>query len=217
MADFLLASAFVAYNALLNRWPPFHGRAYVPVNLLAGIIAVAVAVKLLGLSPIDLGFTGGLAPGVIGLAGGALLAAPLFVLARSRRGAYLIADERAAPEDVVYRTLVRIPVGTALFEEVLFRGVLFGALLDHSRPTAVVGSAVAFGLWHLEPARLMARMNGRPVVPTIAATVAVTTAAGAALAVVRVAGGGLALPIALHASVNALANLASRHALRSTF
>ena len=217
MPELLIACALVAYNALLNRWPPFHGPAYVPMNVAAGFVLVAVAVSGLDLSFDRIGFAGGFAPAVPGLAAGALLAAPLFFLARSRSRAHLIADARATPDDVVFRTLVRIPIGTALFEEVLFRGVLLGALLDEGKTIAVAGSAVAFGLWHIEPARLMARMNDRSVTPTIVATVAVTFVAGIALAVLRIASGGLALPVALHGSVNALANLASRQALRSTF
>jgi uncharacterized protein len=217
MPELLVACALIAYNAFFNRWPPFHGRAYVPVNVAAGFVLVGVAVNGLGLSLDRIGFSGGLAPAAPGFAAGVLLAAPLFFLARSRSRAHLVADARATPDDVVFRTLVRIPIGTALFEEVVFRGVLLGALLDEGRTIAIVGSAGAFGLWHIEPARLMARMNGRPVAPTIVATVALTFVAGIALAVLRIASGGLALPVALHASVNALANLASRQALRSTF
>jgi membrane protease YdiL (CAAX protease family) len=46
-----------------------------------------------------------------------------------------------------YTAPVRIPIGTAVFEEVLFRSVLLGALLGlTSVKRAVVISAVAFGL-----------------------------------------------------------------------
>lgn len=217
MPEGLVAAALVTYNNALNRWPPFHGWAYVPLNLAAGAALVAVALGPLGLTARRAGLLLDLPAVALGLALGAVLAAPLFALARSRRGARLVADARAAGDDVLYRTFVRIPLGTALFEEVIFRGVLFGLLLDRGRTTAVVASAVAFGLWHLEPARLMAKMNRRPVAATIAVTLLLTTAAGSALALLRVAGGGVALTVGLHGSLNALGNLASRQALRSTF
>lgn len=216
MPEIVVAAVLVAYNTLLNRWPPFHRWAYVPVNLVAGTALVVVARGPLGLTAQAAGLTVDPRAAAAGLALGAFLAVPLFVLARSRH-AHLVADARAASSDVFYRTLVRIPLGTALFEEVVFRGVLFGLLLERGRTSAVVGSAVVFGLWHLQPARLMARLNRRPVGPMVAGTVLLTTAAGIALALLRVHGGGVAFPAGLHAGLNALAYLASRQALRSTF
>jgi membrane protease YdiL (CAAX protease family) len=50
-----------------------------------------------------------------------------------------------------FRLLVRFPLGTALFEEVWFRGILPSALRQHgaSRPELV--SMAAFTAWHLIP------------------------------------------------------------------
>ena len=65
------------------------------------------------------------------------------------------ADDRVRAEsrrEVAYETLARIPIGTALFEEVAFRGVLTGLLLRTmaAGPAYAVSSAV-FGLWHVLP------------------------------------------------------------------
>ena len=53
---------------------------------------------------------------------------------------------------MAYQALVRIPLGTVLTEEVLFRGVLYGIWNRVGRVrTALIGSSVAFGLWHIVP------------------------------------------------------------------
>ena len=47
---------------------------------------------------------------------------------------------------------LRIPIGTTVFEELLFRSVLF-ALLVRLRDVcvAVIMSSIVFGLWHVAP------------------------------------------------------------------
>ncbi len=53
---------------------------------------------------------------------------------------------------MAYQTLLRIPLGTALLEEVAFRGVLFGVWLETAGARrALIGSSVAFALWHIAP------------------------------------------------------------------
>ena len=67
----------------------------------------------------------------------------------------LITDARVGGLDggeVAYRVLVRIPLGTVLWEEVAFRGVLLAALARlSSLRVAVAISAGVFGLWHIRP------------------------------------------------------------------
>lgn len=51
-----------------------------------------------------------------------------------------------------YELLFRIPFGTALSEEIIFRGVLLGLLLqNHSLIVSIITSSVLFGLWHIFP------------------------------------------------------------------
>jgi membrane protease YdiL (CAAX protease family) len=53
---------------------------------------------------------------------------------------------------LMYRAMVGIPVGIAIFEEVAFRGVLYGLWTSYGgyRP-AIVSNSIAFGLWHIAP------------------------------------------------------------------
>jgi membrane protease YdiL (CAAX protease family) len=54
---------------------------------------------------------------------------------------------------VFYETLVRIPLGTVVLEEIAFRGVLLGQLRRRGGTVrGLLGASVAFGLWHVLPA-----------------------------------------------------------------
>lgn len=81
----------------------------------------------------------------------------------------------------------RIPVGTVLTEELLFRGVL-----DALSPVA---SPIIFGLWHIHPARAA----GDSVVGTVAGT----AFAGALFSWLRARSGSVLAPMLLHFTVNA--------------
>jgi membrane protease YdiL (CAAX protease family) len=53
---------------------------------------------------------------------------------------------------VLFQAFVRIPLATALYEEVLFRGIVFGMLVRrHSPLTAGIATSLLFGLWHILP------------------------------------------------------------------
>jgi len=53
---------------------------------------------------------------------------------------------------VLFQAFIRIPIATALYEEVLFRGVIFGMLTRrHSPLIAAVIASLLFGLWHIAP------------------------------------------------------------------
>ncbi|MEU4619410.1 CPBP family intramembrane glutamic endopeptidase [Actinoplanes sp. NPDC023801] len=102
--------------------------------------------------------------------------------------------------DPVRRALAGVPFSTVIFEEVAFRGVLWGLIYSgHGAVWATVVTAVLFGLWHLPDTR----------------EVAFTTFAGVLLSVLRLAGGGLLAPFVLHWTANGLGILASAWARRS--
>jgi len=125
----------------------------------------------------------------------------------------------ASRRELVWRALVAIPIGTAVYEEVLFRGLLLG-LADRrwSRPTATVVTSLAFGAWHVLPT--IADHESRPsaaAVPLaaeVAATVTATTIAGLAFTRLRRRSDSLLAPVLVHAAVNvatlAVSVLASR-------
>jgi len=53
---------------------------------------------------------------------------------------------------VLFQAFIRIPFATALYEEVLFRGVIFGMLVRRYSPLGAAALAsVLFGFWHIAP------------------------------------------------------------------
>jgi membrane protease YdiL (CAAX protease family) len=114
---------------------------------------------------------------------------------------------------VLVRTLVRIPLGTALLEEVAFRGVLYAMLARrHGVRAAVLGSSLLFGLWHVLPSLGLRDGNAAvgslfgtgPEAAVAAAAVAGTAAAGLVFCEVRRRSGGLLAPFALHWALNSV-------------
>jgi membrane protease YdiL (CAAX protease family) len=130
--------------------------------------------------------------------------------------AYL--DERVAglsAGQVAYAALLRAPVGTALLEEVAFRGVLLAMLAQRiGLGRAVVGSSALFGAWHIVPALGLAADNAalgsalgsQPGWAAVAAVVAAGLA-GAFLCLLRIRYDHLIVPFALHATATSLGYL----------
>jgi membrane protease YdiL (CAAX protease family) len=183
-------------------------------NLAVVGMSAGAAVLLLRLSPAEVGLRGNNWTIVVKAAAvAALLTGPLFALASSDATAHLVADERAADlgaSEIAFNMLVRIPLGTALAEELAFRGVLYGIFRRSGFAMATVGSSVAFGLWHVRPALASIRAN----LPDagewktgllVLSAVIVTAAAGALFCWMREKAGGIAAPWAFHATLNALA------------
>lgn len=211
MEGVVVGAALVVYSTLLNRWPPFNGIWYVPINLAATGIVV-VAGLALGLD------RGGFGVGDVGrgaLAGaalGAALVAPGFLLLLSRRSARLVADERVAGlsgATAVYQVAISVPFGTALLEEIAFRGALVGLFLDRGELEAAVLSSIFFGLWHVSPALNFVAANkpgARKWVRwgIVAATVVVTGAGGMFLSWLRFEF-YLGAPFGFHAALNSVA------------
>lgn len=209
------------YNLLANRWPPFNGVLFVPMNL-----AVTFLVLLLAVGPLELARTeivGSTDPwaALLGLVLGAVVATPLFILCLFDRGARLVRDERVADlrgGALAYQIFVRITLGTALLEEVAFRGVLLAAWRDSGNVQAAIATSVVFGLWHVGPTINLVQAN-RPdasvwaIITAVAGAVLFTTLGGLVLAWLRIEIGLLG-PLAMHATVNGLATFASVIAAR---
>lgn len=150
------------------------------VNAAFGI-SVAVASGLdaseLGLSRRRSGLKWGLAAAAAPILG-SLVVAAVPVLA-----------ERVRPSDenLAEWTLFRIPFGTVVCEELVFRGV-FDAVSPGLSP-------IFFGLWHIHPARAAQ--------DSVLGTVAGTTAAGVLFSWLRYRSGSVLAPAMLHYAVNA--------------
>lgn len=221
-ATIVLASA---HNWLSNRRIP--PALYVPAN-------IAVATALVGLgrwggaSPDELGLRPDrLGPGLAaGVVAGAVAAGAVAAAAATPRTQRWFADDRAlllTSAEAAYEALVRIPLGTALAEELTFRSALLGlSLRQRSWPASIALSSSLFGLWHVVPTidTLPEHVIGRAAIDTgqtrhaVAAAVVGTGAGGAALALLRRATGSVATPVLVHAALNATALLSARRQAR---
>lgn len=215
MGAVLLAAGVVVYNNVANRWPPFHGWAYVPANLTFAVLIVALGALALDLERTTMGLVW--RDALTGLLLGLAAMVPVYALLLRERTRSWLRDRRLAGTTgarAAFMVLVRIPVGTALVEEVVFRGVLIGAFLGWGEAQALVASAAAFGLWHIVPTQDLARAN-RMRAAIVPLGVAGTALAGLALGWLRLRTGSVAAPFALHATVNSLSAGAALIALRS--
>jgi membrane protease YdiL (CAAX protease family) len=135
------------------------------------------------------------------------------------RGAFRDTRYRIGLKGALKVALVAVPLGTVLFEEVAFRGVLWGLLARDGLLAATTASALLFGLWHVLPATGLARTNTsvrggaapgrRRVTYTVITTVAFTTLAGVVFAELRQRTGSLVAPMGLHWATNGLGVLAA--------
>jgi membrane protease YdiL (CAAX protease family) len=211
MRAFLLAAALVAYN---NFRPELGGGKYVAVNLTVGIFLAVISLGPLRSNPRELGIKGNRARFVAGAGLAAVaLVAPLYVLALFEPSAHLVADDRVADLSalqVAFQALIRIPFGTALFEEFAFRGVLFGILSRRGVLFGAAASSVSFGLWHIRPTLEVIDANAPDahaalVGLLVLAAVMVTAGAGLGFCWLRTKGGGILAPTVLHGGINSLA------------
>ena len=138
----------VLQNVVVPRWT------YTWFNA-AGAIGALTLGRRLGLEPDELGSSPqrvrrGLA---VGAAAGAVVAGGVAVAAVVAPD--LFRDPRAeglSAADVWRETAVRIPIGTALFEEALFRGLLMAWLTKHyGARRGLLWSSALFGIWHVLP------------------------------------------------------------------
>jgi len=193
---------------------------YVPLNLGVAALLAVIAVGG-GLSSAELGLSRGTA--AAGLATGTVIAlvvaAVIGVAAAVPWSRPLFEDQRVADVagrgELAYVTLVRIPLGTALFEEFAFRGVLLAIFARcWSTGAAVAASAVLFGLWHIRPTLGAVGANdptadGLVVAAVVAGAVVVTAMAGALFCELRLATGSVLASVVVHAAINSVATVAA--------
>lgn len=213
----LVTSVLVVVNLLTNLWARQH---YLLISFWATGVLIAVA-WLAGLSWQSLGLDFTWGTQTRGLIWSAALVAIVFVgyavaaaLPWTRKG---FADARTAQIGVgrfLYEAFLRIPFGTALMEEVAFRGVLLASISGvWGLGWGVVGSSILFGFWHLLPAlefheastttdRLGNNWRGKLI--TVSGQILGTGLAGVGFCMVRIWSDSLLPAIALHASLNAL-------------
>ena len=213
----LVVAVLTLHNVFGNEVVP--DAVYVPTNVLTGALLVGIAV-LAGASFGEIGL--GRADASIGLRWGVAIAGVVAVglavgvALPPTRG--LFHDQRVAGlsgADLAYEALLRIPVGTALFEEIAFRGVLLALLLRvTSTVPAVAVSSVLFGLWHILPT--ISGLRANELVAGAAATFGavggaaiVTALGGVLLCALRLHTGSLIAPVLAHTATNSLATVAA--------
>jgi membrane protease YdiL (CAAX protease family) len=216
LGDAGLVAAIVAFHVVDHRY--VDRRFHVATHLSAGVATAGLAAAL-GASRDDLGLDPARLRSAarMGLLAGALpvlgMAAAVFVPALEP----VLADPRAEHDTraaLGYRLALDIPVGTALYEELVFRSALLSlALRRWSPPVAIAVTSAAFGLWHVLPALEdryhIAVAQRYPVVATLTPTVVSTALAGAWFSVLRLRAGHVIAPMIAHASVNAAGLLAA--------
>lgn len=112
--------------------------------------------------------------------------------------------------------LVRIPLGTAVFEEVLFRSVLFAvAARLWGLRWAIASTSIGFGLWHVAPAWEASNGSVAATVGVIVGTVLITTVAGVLFALLRVWSGSVLAPVLAHWATNSVSYGAALLALET--
>jgi len=214
VAPVAIVVALACYSAGRALWLPGAWHPWVNGLLGAAVLAAAlgfgVSTRELGIERADAGR---------GLRYGALawlaVAAVLVVAAiiPVTRGA--LRDDRA---DVGFATMLRqvfivIPLGTALLEEIVFRGVLFAVFARRTTVwRAALASSIVFGLWHVAPTISSAQGNDITehasvlgIAALVIGMVIAMTAAGMVFSWLRIRSRSLVAPFVLHAGVNGTA------------
>jgi membrane protease YdiL (CAAX protease family) len=209
--DVALVAAVAASHVADHELVPW--RYHVASHLAAAGVAVGGALAA-GATITDLGLRPDrMADGARhGLAIGAAMSVGIAVAALNPASRAWFVDERVldiSPAEVAGRSLVRIPFGTAVYEEVVFRGVLLGLALRRLPPLpAVAATSALFGLWHVLPTLRDHGANdltaGQPRHHAVAGAVALTTVAGFGFGFQRLRTNSVVTPIVTHAVGNAV-------------
>lgn len=202
--------ALVAILGILTTWNLLRGHVGSSVIIEAAMVVgvlVAMLAFLGGSSLEDLG----LKPSALGRGarlGGlamAVILAVLVVLAALPATRGFFNDDRVKVDlgTMVFKTVVAIPLGTVVLEELAFRGALLSLLCALLPLRWAVGlTSVAFGFWHLAPVLGGA---GGPHVAAGLGTVLATTVAGVGFCWLRLRSGSLLAPAMAHVATNSFA------------
>jgi CAAX protease family protein len=159
----------------------------------------------------------------VGLAAAAVAGGGVALAAASPATRRFFGDRRVSDVgrgEAAYHLTIRIPLATALAEEVLFRGALLALFRQRRAPAAaVLSTSLLFGAWHVLPT--IDHYQGNPASDLVAdpdrgrrlavlATTLSTTGAGAVFAWLRLRSRSVLAPVLAHAAVNVSAYLAGR-------
>jgi membrane protease YdiL (CAAX protease family) len=156
----LLAFFLFAYNNVVNFLPPtLHAYLYIWMNLAVLGLVWLWSRKYLKLTASEIGWTRqNLGKSVLyGLGVSAVVVLPFVILLCLLPALGLNVKtprlEAVARDIFWWRILIRIPFGTAFFEEMLFRGIFYGYLIKKmSQVKTILITSLFFAFWHIIPA-----------------------------------------------------------------
>lgn len=187
------AAALVAWNNVVLPAMDLGPRGRAAANAGFGV-ALAAATRAAGVSAAELGWRTagqGLRWGTVSAA--LPVAAYTVMLAVPPVRRRMAAGARRA--DHTEWVFVHIPFGTVLAEELLFRSVLYALARRASRRWHRALTSVAFGLWHVVPARRAG--------DSVPGTVVLTALSGVVFDELRRRTGSVVAPMLLHLAINA--------------
>jgi uncharacterized protein len=208
------ASVLLAHNVLVHRAlrPP----ADAALNLASAIALTTFALRT-GCTPVDLGLdrgdlsrglkTGSIAAACCSTGIGIAAALP------STRKFFLDARLKSmSRRETLYHAGLRIPVATALAEEIMFRSALHALFARrHSLRATVTWTSFTFGLWHILPtldtfagnaASNILQNRGRARLAAALGITATTAGAGLFFSYLRLRSGSVAAAVLPHAAIN---------------
>lgn len=213
--EIVLVILILLYSTVLAKSVPAKYHLYLNISITAVAILLGLSFGL-NLEQMGLAFNK-ILPGIFI----ALVAVIIIIISTSivatipllRR--FFLGDNlaQASGKLITYEATIRVPFGTALIEEVLFRGVLLGLLLQqNSLIVAIIISAVIFGLWHIFPTiamlednKILARANKdlkKRKYGSIVGIVLITASAGLVFAWLRIIANSIVAPWLVHWSIN---------------
>jgi membrane protease YdiL (CAAX protease family) len=215
-------AVLAAHNLVVHRMLPAPADAALNLATAAGLTAFAGRAGCspadIGIRPEDLG--SGVRTGVWAAAAAVGGVAAVAALPPTRGFFHDRRVRGVGRREAAYHLALRIPLATALAEELLFRGALL-ALLGRRRPpaAAVLWTSLLFGAWHVlptldhyhgNPASTLVADAGRGRRLAVLATMTSTTGAGLVFAWLRLRSRSVLAPALAHAALNMSAYLAGR-------
>jgi len=221
-SEALAVVVLALHNVVVHRVLPAPADAAANLATAAGITWFArhagCSRSDLGLGAEDAGRGLRMGLGGAGVAGGAVAVGAVLPVTRRFFHDRRVVD--VGRGEAAYQLAVRIPLATALAEELVFRGALLALFRRRRSATAAVGwTSLLFGVWHVlptvdhyqgNPARDLVADPGRGRRLAVLATTLSTAGAGAGLAWLRLRSRSVLAPILAHAALNISAYLAGR-------
>ena len=193
---------------------------HIPFNL--GVLAVALFIgRRAGTSWTSMGLRGDrVRRGIrVGLVVMAVIAVGIVVAIAIPTTREIFKDDRVIEHTLWWslaQAFIRIPIATALYEEVLFRGIVFGMLVRRNSPlVAALWTSLLFGFWHILPTIDTLELNPAGdlfsgiagVIIAVIGAVGGTMLAGLGFLWIRLYANSTVAPVLAHIGTNSLAML----------